>query len=225
MRSGALRPVDHGFAVYRDREWRWTRDREQDQRQRDREMPGGIDEAGRSPTEALDQERRQRPADGRGEPAPQGQRRDGRPRLLAVQPAEGREGGVIEAGAHGGAEHEPGQHEHPKRRRQAEQHEADGEQDHRAGHDGPAAMFSDQPADARRHHPGDQKPGRQAADDPRKRPAGLGRDRGREHGQEVIGRAPGEDLFDAEGRNDRPAARLAHAALPQQVETEADAMV
>ena len=58
-----------------------ARDSEKGQRQGHHEMQAGIGEAGAAPADGLDEPGRQRPADGAGESAPEGQLGDRAPRL------------------------------------------------------------------------------------------------------------------------------------------------
>jgi hypothetical protein len=71
-------------------------------------MDPRIDQTSPAPSEVRDHHGRERPAYGAGKSAEQGQRRDGPARALAVEPAQGGEGGVVKTGAHADAEHQPG---------------------------------------------------------------------------------------------------------------------
>ena len=62
-------------------------------------------------------------------------------------------------------------------------------------------------ADPRRDEAGGKQPERQAAHHPGERPAGVARDRRCQHGQEIVGRAPGQDLRRPEHRDDEAGTR------------------
>ena len=162
------------------------------------------------PAGMRDQERRQRPAHGAGEPAPQRQARDRRPRRRAVEPAECRERWVVQPAAHSEAQEQPAGQVDRQRRRERQRGQPGRKQQgcqrqHRA-----TAVAVDRGADMRRGERGDQQAEGQATDHPGERPAGAVRDRAGEHRRQVERRPPGEDLHHAEGGDHRPAASLGH---------------
>jgi len=85
-----------------------ARQREGVQRRRHQRQQGGIDQIGAAPAMGVEQHAGGGPARGRGEPADEGEHRDRPPRGRAENAAERGEGGVIERGRHGDADHDPG---------------------------------------------------------------------------------------------------------------------
>ena len=190
-------------------------------------MDPRIDQAGPAPSEVRDHHGGERPADRAGKPAEQGQGRDGAPRALAIEPAESREGGVVEARAHAGAEDQPGREIDRQCRGEREADQAERQQQRTRRQDRTSAAVLDAVADARRHEAARKQAEGQSPDNPAERPAGIAGDRLRQNRQEIVGRAPGEDLRHPEGRDDdrkagcfcrrRKSSRggAAHAATPQ----------
>jgi len=104
-----------------------------------------------------DQEGGKWPANGAGEPAPQGQGGDRRPRRRAVEPAEGRECRIVQAATHAEAEQQPAG-EVDRQDRSQRQHGQPGSQQQRGQRqDGPAAVAVDRRPDMRRGERGDQQ--------------------------------------------------------------------
>ncbi len=186
--------------------WHPARQQREIERQSGKQLHRRVDEACAAPADLGHQEGGNRPADGAGEAAEQGQGGDRRTRAVAVQAAKRREGRVIEPCPHAEPDHEPRAHigRKGRRRRQADLAGADAdgaESKHIA-----AAMTFDRGADSRRDQAGDQKPERQAADHPSQRPTGLCGHFRRNDRRQIVGRAPRHDLRQPKHGDDRAAA-------------------
>ena len=126
---------------------------------------------------------------------------------LAVEPAKRREGGIVETRAHAEPDHEPRRQKRRQGMRERQGEEADREEPGAHRQHRTAAAPRNGAADPRRDEAGRQQAERQAADHPGQRPARIGDDRRGEHGRQIVARAPGEDLGDAERRDDDGAVR------------------
>jgi hypothetical protein len=148
-------------------------------------MQGGIDEASTAPADGLRQECAQRPTHRAGETAEQRQVGDGSSRLLAVELPERCEHGVVEAGSHADAEHEPSQQVDRQARSESDPGKADGvEQRARSEHRSATPAIDDRP-DSRCNQAGNEKADRYATNHPAQRPAGIRDDRLSEHGGKI----------------------------------------
>ena len=169
------------------------------QRQDHQQRDGRIGQAGAAPAHLLHQQGAERPAGGACESAEQRYLGDRRAGLLAVQPAEGGEGRVVQPGAHAQAQHRPAGHEDGQGRGQPDHRQPRCQQSGAGRQHRPSAMRLDQPSHFRRDQPGDQQPERQRPADGRHRPASVRGNRRRQHRHEVVRRPPDQDLRRAEG--------------------------
>ena len=185
-RSGAGRCADNGHL----------------QRHDQKQMQPRIDKAGRAPAGMLDHEGAERPADGAGKSAEQREIGDRRARLAAVHASERGENRVVKAGAHAEADQHPGGEIHRQRWRSADTGKPRriakrAREQHR-----PPPAFVDDAADLRGNQAGNQKPERGAGDHVAERPAGFGDDRLGKHRRKIERGAPGQDLANAQRRDD-----------------------
>ena len=165
-------------------------------------MRGRPGKAGLAPADGLQAKRRQRPADRRSKTRNERDAGDRAARGLAIDAPERAEGGIIEAIAHADAEQEPGQHQHPDRLREAEQHEPArkhqiGDRQHR-----PAADAVDLAADARPEQAGDHQRRRIGAENPVRGDAEIVRDRIGDQRRQIDAGGPGQRLGGAECQDD-----------------------
>ena len=134
-------------------------------------------------------------------------------RLHSVEPAEGGERGVVEAGAHAEADHQPREDEDGQIR--CEREWRDPPQGELRSPRGPGGRHNGRLRRRRSARPAlDEQAERERADDPGQRPAGVARDRLGKHGQEVVGRAPGQDLDDPSDETTTPRRVAAQRAAP-----------
>ena len=191
-----------------------ARNAEQVERQHHGEVDRGVGETRAAPAEPLDEQRAERPAHRAGETAEQRQVGDRAARVLAIEAAQGGERRIIQPGSHAETDRQPGEDEHRKVRGRRLDQQADRQQDGAGGEHRAATEPLDEPPDAWRCQPRREQPQRKRADDPGRRPAGRAGDRAGEHGEQVVGRSPCEDLPDADRCDDdgAPMTRDGHAA-------------
>jgi hypothetical protein len=180
----------------------FARHAQQIQRQHHGDVDGGIGEAGPAPAGMVHQPGAERPADRAGKAADQRDMGDGGAGAFAEQPAQRGEGRIVQAGAHADAHDRPAQQVKRQIGRGTQHHQPGGQQQRAGGQYHAAAARLDQPSDARRHQARDQEAERQAADHPGERPSGIRDNRPRQHGDQVVGRSPGQHLRQSDRTDD-----------------------
>lgn len=187
-------------------------------RQAEQKVDRGVAKARDAPSFMLNEEGAERPADRAGEAAEKRQVGDRAARALSIEAAERGEAGIVKAARHAQSHEQPGRQ--VKRIGGGGRHQQmRGRQKQRTrGKHRPAAVTLDQPPGDRRDQARKQKPAGEPGNDRRQRPARVGGDRRGEHGWQIEGRSPGEDLRDAKRRDEDVAiarrARFTHAARP-----------
>jgi hypothetical protein len=126
------------------------------------ERQAGMGEKPAAPAEARGERMADRPEDGRGEAAQQGDLRHGAPGALAADPGQG-EGRVVEGEPHGDAEAQPGGVVGGRLVREAEADATHGREAGARHHDRSPAMPVDQLSRQRRRQAHDQKGRREPA--------------------------------------------------------------
>src|SRR6185437_6404752 len=145
------------------------------------------------------------PADGAGEAGEERYAGDRVARRATVKPGDGGEGRFIEAEAHADADDGPGRRQPDDAGCLRQKGEAAGEGEIGRRQHIAAAVPVDHPARQWAEQARQQQRGREGAEEPRVRQVQLGRDRIGEDRRQVIGRAPGKRLRDAEGGDDERA--------------------
>src|SRR5215217_2231999 len=91
-------------------------------------MENGVCKTRPTPAQPFEKECAQGPADCAGKTAKERQCRDRWPRILAIEPAQGGEGGIIEAASHPAPDHHPGEKMKRKGWGKAESQETEGQE-------------------------------------------------------------------------------------------------